>query len=478
MANPNAIFILESIEITVQCLKTETMRTIIQRFGVKAQKSDDSFIYLYNGGQVNLDLTFEEQANQIDRETNRMKILVIQNENNGFKCPHCAKKIKLDVDLNDIIKSYYNLKDTINDIKSMIESMINPSVNNQMNSQLKIINKTLNSINEDINKNNEKLEKIFNNGGDHVELKNKSIIKGIIEINSDDINKNINLFEAEINKDIEVYINNEKINIIKEKKKWKYNFNKAGNYMLEIIFNENITNCKGFFEECFIISLDLTNFNASNITDLSYMFNKCQKLKEIKGINKLITDKVTEMKSMFQQCNKLEYLDISNFDTSNVTNMSYMFNKCHKLKVINGISKFITKNVIAMNSMFQQCVELEYLDLNNFDTSNVTKMNHMFNKCNKLKVINGINKFTTHNVTDMNKMFQECSKLECLDLSNFNTSNVTDMSFMFAGCNKLKYLNISNFTINCKTENMLSFNKKECKFIAKDEKLNQLYKSA
>ena len=44
MANPNAIFILESIEITVQCLKTETMRTIIQRFGVKAQKSDDSFI--------------------------------------------------------------------------------------------------------------------------------------------------------------------------------------------------------------------------------------------------------------------------------------------------------------------------------------------------------------------------------------------------------------------------------------------------
>ena len=64
--------------------------------------------------------------------------------------------------------------------------------------------------------------------------------------------------------------------------------------------------------------------------------------------------------------------------------MSYMFNKCHKLKVINGISKFITKNVIAMNSMFQQCVELEYLDLNNFDTSNVTKMNHMFNKCSKL----------------------------------------------------------------------------------------------
>ena len=143
MANPNAIFILESIEITVQCLKTETMRTIIQRFVVKAQKSDDSFIYLYNGGQVNLDLTFEEQANQIDRETNQMKILVIQNENNGFKCPHCAKEIKLDVDINDIIKAYNNLKETINGIKLMLENIIKTSVNNPINNQLKVINISL-----------------------------------------------------------------------------------------------------------------------------------------------------------------------------------------------------------------------------------------------------------------------------------------------------------------------------------------------
>ena len=35
---------------------------------------------------------------------------------------------------------------------------------------------------------------------------------------------------------------------------------------------------------------------------------------------------------MFQECNELEYLDLFNFDTSNVTDMSYMFNKCNKLK--------------------------------------------------------------------------------------------------------------------------------------------------
>ncbi len=49
---------------------------------------------------------------------------------------------------------------------------------------------------------------------------------------------------------------------------------------------------------------------------------------------------------------------------------------------------------------------------------------------------------------------------------------------MFFGCNKLKYLNVSNFIINCETKNMLSFNKKECKFIANDKKLIQLYNSS
>ena len=78
----------------------------------------------------------------------------------------------------------------------------------------------------------------------------------------------------------------------------------------------------------------------------------------------------------------------------------------------------------------------------------------------------------------MKAMFQECNELEYLDLTNFNTSNVTNMSFMFRKCNKLKYLNVSNFIINCETKNMLKFNKKECKFIANDKKLIQLYNSS
>ena len=62
-----------------------------------------------------------------------------------------------------------------------------------------------------------------------------------------------------------------------------------------------------FFENCSnIITLDLSNFNTENVIDMGWMFNQCHKLKEIKGINKFITNKVTNMRAMFQECYELE----------------------------------------------------------------------------------------------------------------------------------------------------------------------------
>ena len=85
--------------------------------------------------------------------------------------------------------------------------------------------------------------------------------------------------------------------------------------------------------------------------------------------------------------------------------MSNMFFNCHKLKEIKGIDKFKTPIVFYMNSMFYNCNELEYLDLSNFDTSMTYDMPYMFNKCFKLKEIKGINKFVTNKVTNMRKKF-------------------------------------------------------------------------
>ena len=151
------------------------------------------------------------------------------------------------------------------------------------------------------------------------------------------------------------------------------------------------------------------------------------------------------MSSMFQDCNELEYLDLSNFNTSYANNMKQMLSGCKKLKEIKGINNFDTSQVIDMNSMFQDCNELEYLDLSNFNTSNVNDMGFMFDKCYKLKEIKGINNFNTINVNDMDSMFQECTELRNLDLSSFNTSNVNSMRCMFQECKKLEFIDLSKF---------------------------------
>jgi surface protein len=77
--------------------------------------------------------------------------------------------------------------------------------------------------------------------------------------------------------------------------------------------------------------------------------------------------------------------------------------------------------------MFQDCHELEYLDLSNVNTSKVNDMRCMFNECYKLKEIKGIENFNTNQVTNMETMLQNCTELEYLDLSNFNTSKDNDM---------------------------------------------------
>ena len=46
---------------------------------------------------------------------------------------------------------------------------------------------------------------------------NKNMIQGTLDINSNDINKNIHLFYTDKKNNIDVYINNEKINVIKDR---------------------------------------------------------------------------------------------------------------------------------------------------------------------------------------------------------------------------------------------------------------------
>ena len=428
-----AIFTYNGKKTAIQCKDEDKIEDICNKYISKTGLNKNSLIFIYGGNQINFNLKFNEQANTIDKERKEMNILVYENNENELKCPKCGEPLNIDNNIfENLMKLNININDMLNELKSQIDLIKNV---NEIKTKIKVINHLINDIIDENNNYKKQIQNLltFNNN----EIKNSSInsnnINQIIKgtFNVEDIYKNIAIFNQLVDDDgFEVYINNEKVDIIKSYKiRYKY-FKQHGKgiYEFKIIFKNNISNLTRFFEDC----SDLISLN------------------------------------------------LSNFDTSNITNMELMFNDCHKLKRIDGLNQLSTCQVTNMGGLFQKCYEIESLDLSNFDTSNVTDIGEMFYKCYKLEYINGLNNFNTHKISIMSNMFYNCKELENLDLSNFYTSNATNMSGMFGGCHNLKSLNLLNFELknNCETEDIFLFeNKDKCKFICKNKTLQKLFYS-
>ena len=220
---------------------------------------------------------------------------------------------------------------------------------------------------------------------------------------------------------------------------------------IEYLNTENVTNMSFMFNSCKVLtSLNLSNFNTEKVTDMQGMFKECSDLTSL-DLSNFNTEKVTNMSSMFYNCSDLTSLDLSNFNTAKVTNMNYMFYNCNKLTSLD-LTSFNTAEVTKMDNMFRSCSALTSLDLSDFNTAKVTNMTQMFYGCDALTSLD-ITSFNTAEVTNMSNMFRLCLALTSLDLSNFNTAEVTNMSYMFKSCKALTSLDLTSFN-TAKVENM------------------------
>ena len=268
---------------------------------------------------------------------------------------------------------------------------------------------------------------IINHIKNYTNNKNNYIIAEI-EIKEGDVNKKINIIssyesmkkingrkdreddykyenEKEIKENCEIKIDNNKSQF-----SFYYIFKKEGKYKIEYTFKNQLSKICYMFYDCkSLINIDLSNFNAQNVTNMSNLFSGCSSLRNI-NLSNLNTQNVTNMESLFCDCSSLTNINLSNFDTQKVKNMSYMFYDCSS----------ITK-----------------IYLSSFNTQNVTNMFSMFNGCSSLTNIN-LSNFNTQNVNDMRNMFGYCSSLANINLSNFITKSDTNMNFIFYGCKSLK----------------------------------------
>ena len=275
-----------------------------------------------------------------------------------------------------------------------------------------------------------------------------------------------------------------------------------------IVINESFKTFTPTTLSCFFAALaeletitGLEYLNTANVTDMSLLFDHCQKLTSL-DVTHFNTAKVTNMYRMFNSCG-LTSLDLSNFNTEKVTNMELMFSACSNLKTIYASDKFITAAVTESKNMFSSCDSLSgelawtsdkvadktyaTLDGGYFRekgvadrpwvkyadgtltfrygfkrTVDINRNEYALNSGDSIpawyKPINKIPRvvfdasFANARPTTCYAWFNNFTNLTQIEgIENLNTEKVTDMNSMFSGCICLKSLDVTNFnTANVK----------------------------
>ena len=160
----------------------------------------------------------------------------------------------------------------------------------------------------------------------------------------------------------EAFINDTKVEIDSQ-----YSINVIStNDIIKLSFNKNIDDCSFMFQHLHnIISVDLSDFESSSVTNMEGMFSHCLYLKYI-NFSDFTTSEVTNMKQMFEDCENLESLDLSHFKTNKVEFMNQMFSCCHQLKYLDFRNINIS-SITNLDLMFHHCISLIYIDLSNLN---------------------------------------------------------------------------------------------------------------
>ena len=222
-------------------------------------------------------------------------------------------------------------------------------------------------------------------------------------------------------------------------------------------------NCSRLFvNDNYIISIDFSNVDFSSNKSCNLMFGGCHRLKEIKGLETLVTSTCTDLSSMFYACLLEGEIDLSEWDISNVTTLYRCFSMTRsnniiidgthnsgigEITYIKGLENWDTSNCETFESLFDNQCNMQRYDIANWNTSKVKNMSNTFrwNHIN-LKEID-LSGWDTSNCEDMNCMFRNCYHLEKIKF-NFDMIKVADLTDVFLNDYRLTTLEGSLKNIN------------------------------
>ena len=218
----------------------------------------------------------------------------------------------------------------------------------------------------------------------------------------------------------------------------------------------------------YIISVDFSNFNSSNLQDTTRLFYYCSSLKSIDFSNSDFS-KLTQINGMFQGlkslesvtfpenlpnlkyarntfngCSSLKSIDFSNCNLTSLTYINEMFSSCISLESVSFPDSLT--NVEDMHGIFSGCSSLKSIDLSNIGLSKTKLMYNMFDSCSKLESVI-FPKSGSQSLINIGEIFKGCSSLTSIDLSMFTLSDGTTMKGFIDGCDSLVAIDFPIFNL-------------------------------
>ena len=198
------------------------------------------------------------------------------------------------------------------------------------------------------------------------------------------------------------------------------------------------TNLDLWFASCEgLKAVSMAKLGTSAVTSMDGLFDLCELLDTISGLDSWDTSSVTNMGSVFYGCTSLTDISVlAKWSTSALTEAWGMFVECTALTSLAGLQDWDVSAVTSIQGMFQKCTALTDISaLEKWDTSSVSEMIEIFDECSSLADISLLAGWDVSAVTSMESVFRKCSSLaSVVALANWNTSAVTDTSGMFCFC--------------------------------------------
>ena len=204
------------------------------------------------------------------------------------------------------------------------------------------------------------------------------------------------------------------------------------------------------------------NIGKNNILEIPYFVTEVKpgviqdavkqagKIKALKVVHK--NNHIKSMRSLFRAL-EIDQIDLSEFDTTNVIRMEKMFNSCRNIKQLD-LQNFDFSSVIDMQEMFSSCNSLKDIKFSEkVNTSKVRYLENIF-KYTAIEEFD-LQKFNLQNLIILRGAFSDCTYLKTLKIDNLEQRNLTDIAKLCFKCKNLESLDLSKLDC-CKVQNLNS----------------------